>query len=262
MTRDDRVEDGSGIDPLGILTSAADSKISRRRACHIFGMIGSVSLAGCGDAEPAADSTATPETVTSRNEVEMDPNIATLIESHVTRLEDESHSLTVSVDRGEPGNAVSKTVRYLRESGPESRRKLIDRSTADDGIEAVSHYMGSDYQAVEIDLEDGTQAVAELDPPTDLLELTGAELFDELLLGATVGDPTEREAETRNEPLTAYEIDTHRRLDLHRGEVIVDGDGVIQSFEMEWDNPDGLLHSISVTVNEIGTTEVDGPAVG
>lgn len=248
--------------PIEALSRIAKTDISRRRVCQVFGIAGASSLAGCGDQESQLKETEQPSnsnTPVARSDVEMDPNITGLIEEHTAQLAGLSYTVGLEYQGANTAPDITKQFEYLREAGRDAPVAIIEESTSNDGVSDMLHYLDSNLRAVEIALENGSRSATELGAPTTIPEITGAVVYDEFLLGAELSEPDERQGESTDNRVIVYGIETHRRLDLDEGEVEVNSDGVIQSFELSWRDNNENRRWIEVEIRDIGVTTVETP---
>lgn len=254
---------GSEIsESLSELYHDADTDVSRRRICQSLGVIGVLNLAGCGGRESQPENpedTSTSDGPPSRSEVEMSPNIASLIANHNEQLDGTDYTINIEYQGPSTGSDVSKQLTYLRESGSNASVALVSESTATDGINQFIHYISADTRTVEVELRDGSGSTIDMGVPDSVPTMTGSTVYDEYLLGAGLAEPYEQEMDSLEEPVNVYEIEVHRRLDIEQGKIIVSPDGVIQAFELEWVDDNDTMRWIEVETDDIGATVVDNP---
>jgi hypothetical protein len=254
---DNTAENNHNQTQIEELAQDTETKTTRRRVCQALSVLGSASLAGCNWLGSTEDPTVTPtesERSTTRTPGSVAPNIATLIETHVETLAGQSYSIDMGLQAPGTSPDIKKEIGYQRSASGQPFVSMKEVSTIDDGVEALTHYFSPDLHGVKIGFADGSSNAAGLDIATQVLEITGASVFDEFLLGAAIS-----EQETDGESVTRYSLDSHRRVNLTAGALSVGSDGIIRHFRMEWRGPDGISRWVEADTYDVGTTEVDIP---
>ena len=244
---------------------ASVPEVSRRELFQTLGVLGAVKLAGCSDEddteEERSDDLSTDPDSDEEPELEMDANIAQLIENHDQELSDKSYTLDINLNGESTDPEARKQIEYLKETDQQRVVSLATESTVDDGVETFKHYFTPELQAIELSLEDGTSSASRIELPTSVLEITGGSIFDKFLLGASIAEPEDVTYEEIDETVQMYDVEFHRGMDLQRGEIAVDSDGIIRMFELEWLGEDDVSRWIELMTTDIGRTNVEIPTI-
>lgn len=240
-------------------------EVPRRRVLQTLGVLGAAKLAGCLDMEDGEDEggqlggSPAESASDEETELEMDANIAQLIERHDEQLANKSYTLDITLNGEGTDPETTKQIEYSKETEPNRVVSLVTESTVDDGVETFKHFFAPQFQAVELLLDDGTNLAAQINLPASVLEITGGSIFDTYLLGASIADPEETEHEATSEPVGLYDVDFHRGMDLQEGEIAVGSDGIIRMFRLEWLGDDGIPRWIELTTHDVDATTIDTP---
>lgn len=241
------------------MTEDADTDTSRRRVCQALAVIGTTSLAGCSGFLDQSGSPTPSSQAGTGTPVKSAADINTLIQEHIEAVSDRSYTVNMELQGSGSDPDIKKVLEYLRSSSGRPLVSLTEVSTIDDGVESLTHFFAPDIHGVQIGFVDGTTNSAALDISSRVLEITGASVFREYLVGAAVDEPEEVTDTATGQTLESYPVRAHSRYDFDEGVVAVGPEGVIQRFRLDWTDDDGVQRWVVAETSDVGTTEVEWP---
>ncbi len=217
-------------------------KIKRRTALGLFGL--TAAMAGCVDEDDGVTDDTTIDS-SEDNDSESELNIAQLISDHESYVETTGFTMNVRVESPNLPDSTEKETVFKQDT--ETLDSLVTESVPGAEIEEVIHKFTYTQQDVELIFSDGTSSEDVLDVPDgDTWTLTGASVFDKLLVGAAVELAQETDSTRR------YDITSHRILDIESGKVVVTDENVITEFTLIWKHD--TTNTITIDLSDIGST--------